>query len=268
MSYLSDEVLTLNASVTELNYRCLADNGFPEFVAVLPAQKANKFRTIPPNLDFKAMFDDVTRSPWFETKDDAKALGYGRNAKGLDTRVVVSDPAFLAVAKECGDKVQAKLPGSHDVLATYADIGVKIIKAINDAGESSFKASSGAVYDCMAQHKFPVSSTAPNRVAPWGVDFGVPLGSQPPRPPANDPVSSHGVNIIPAVPGSEYAPSAEEKESATIMFNCSIETGVRTQWKKSVDDAIRATLAENQSSLDSLRTKLTEMAKAASDAVA
>ena len=262
-AYLADDVLTINSATRELDYRCYAENGYPEFLEVLPAQKANQFRSLATTPDFKTTFTEFSKSPWFSSEEAARATGYGRSIAGLDAQVINVDGSAVEVARDCNDATQKKLSGIDETLIPYVQLGDALAEALATSSGRNEKGLTKRVFECMEKSKYPVDPNGPNKSPIWGVDFGIPLGAAPRLPEAPELTQGYGKKVIPAEPTQRYLPTPQESESAAAMYRCSVETGARDEWVKAVNEVKNAALAKHEATLLELNPKIKELAKSA-----
>lgn len=266
-AYLAEDLLTINSAGRELDYRCYADNGYPEYLEVLPEQKANQFRSSASTPDFKTTFTSFAESPWFSSEEDAKAKGYGRTIPGLDAQVFSMDSALAKVVGNCNEATLKKTAGNEEVVSDYIQVGNALAEALAVIPNQAKDPGTKKVFECMGRAQYPVDPNGPNKSVGWGVDFGVPLGTEPRMRQAEDLTKGAVTKVIPAEPALQYVPTAMESESAAAMYRCSVETGARDDWLKIVNDAKNAALAKNEATLIELNPKIKELAKSAARAL-
>jgi hypothetical protein len=262
-AYLADELLTINSASRELDYRCYADNGYPEYLEVLPAQKANQFRSSASTPDFKTTFRSFSESPWFSSEEDARSKGYGHTVPGLDAQVFSMDSALAKVAADCRESTLKKTSGNEDVVSAYVQVGNSLAEALAVIPNQAKEPGTKKVFECMDKGQYPVDPNGPNKPVGWGVDFGVPLGTEPRMPGAQDLTKGAVTKVIPAQPALRYEPTAKESESAAAMYRCSVETGARDDWVKIINAAKNAALAKHEATLIELNPKIKDLAKSA-----
>lgn len=119
-AYLADDLLAINSATVELEYKCYAESGFPQFLEVLAAQKANSFRSLATTPDFKSTFISFSELPWYPNEEYARSVGFGRDTPGLDSFVNVSDPSFRLLSEQCKESASSAIGGFvHLVKATF-----------------------------------------------------------------------------------------------------------------------------------------------------
>ncbi|WP_422935789.1 hypothetical protein [Sinomonas sp. P47F7] len=266
-AFLADELLSINSAMRELEYRCYADNGYPEYLEVLPALKANEFRSSASTPDYETTFRAFSESPWFTSEENARATGYGSSIPGLDAQVVPDDRSILKVFEDCRQASLRRTSGNEDVVNAYSQLGNVLAETLATSPSQNKDALTKRVFECMDKGRYPVDPNGPHKSIRWGVDFGVPLGVAPRMPEAVDLTQGTGTKVIPAEPTQHYFPTAEESESAAAMYRCSLETGAQTDWNRANNDTKNAALAKNEATLTELNPKIRELAKSAAAAV-
>ncbi|BAS18391.1 hypothetical protein AHiyo8_pI66950 (plasmid) [Arthrobacter sp. Hiyo8] len=158
--------------------------------------------------------------------------------------------------------------GSETLVQDYTSLGNTLSGALAAAAKENQDELTKKVFACMVNGKYPVDPNGPNKQPVWGVDFGVPLGTQPPipRPSVSGSLNST-VRVIPAVPAANYVPTQQESESAAAMYQCSIDSGVHTVWVQKMTEAKHAAVAKNETALTEMGPKIHSSAKAAALAV-
>lgn len=262
-AYLAEDLLAINSVSRELDYRCYAENGYPEYLEVLPGQKANEFRSAASTPDFKTTFRSYSRSPWFSSEEEARETGYGRTVPGLDAQVFTMDGSFRRVVEDCHDATLKKTSGNAEVVSAYIQLGNALAEGLAAIPSRIKDPLTKEVLECMNRGPYPVDPNGPNKPSGWNVDFGVPLGTQPRIPEATDLTKGAVTKVIPAEPAQQYVPTAKESDSAAAMYRCSVETGAHDDWVKAVDEAKNAALAKNEATLIELNPKIKELAKSA-----
>jgi hypothetical protein len=265
-AFLSDDLLAINSAKIELEYKCYAANGYPQFLKVLSAQKANAFRSLALTPDFKSTFASFAESPWFPNEAYAKAAGFGHTMAAMDTYVFVSDSSFSQTSEECETKARSAMAGSSELIQPYAALGNTLADAISAAAEKNQHPLTQEVFACMSKGQYPVDENGPNKQPIWNVDFGVPYGTPPPQHWPN--LTKGGpVQIVPASPEERYVPTSQESEAAAAMYQCSLSSGAHDSWEKAMTDAKNKALVQNESTLSELSPKIHALAKSAALAV-
>lgn len=265
-AFLADDFLTINSARMELEYKCYAANGYPEFLTVLPAQKANAFRSNAVTPDFKSTFASFSELPWFPSEDYAKAAGFGHSTPGMDTFVATADDSFAQTAQDCEGETLTAIAASAELIRDYTALGNSLAEALTVAANQNKEPLTKDVFACMSRGDYPVDENGSNKQDIWGVDFGVPYGS----PPADyypDLTKGGAVQIVPATPEGTYVPTSEESNAAAAMYRCSVESGAQDAWQKAMNDAKQKALAENEATLTELNPKIQALAKSAALAV-
>ncbi|KIA73410.1 hypothetical protein ANMWB30_23370 [Arthrobacter sp. MWB30] len=254
-AFRAQDLLDIYSAVTEITYECYAENGYPEFLQVLPEQKANLFRTVPSTPDYVSAFDRLAKAPWFDSEDEARKGGYGHGASAVLTSVYAMDVAFRDIARTCATKADEKLPGSQAFIRDYSALGATLADALKAATARNWDEETEKIFACMSTHDFPVTPSGPNISPSWGVDFGVPLGVEP-VPDYPQITEGAKIQIVPTLPAKSYVPTPQEAESAAVMHNCSIETGAREAWDRAMVDAESDAISKNLTKLTELNAEL------------
>ncbi|NWL32645.1 hypothetical protein DM791_06970 [Paenarthrobacter nitroguajacolicus] len=257
-AYRAQDLLTIYSAVTEITYECYAENGYVEFLEVLPEQKANMFRTLPSTPDYASAFGRLTKAPWFESEGEARKSGYGHGASAVVTSVYAMDVEFRDVARTCASKADEKLPGSQAFIADYSGLGATLADALKAVTDRNWDEVTEKIFACMATHDFPVSPSGPNMSPSWAIDFGVPLGVEP-VPDFPQIIEGARIQVVPTSPAKNYVPTSEEAESAAVMHKCSVETGARESWEKAMIDAERGAISQNHVKLAELNAALPKL---------
>lgn len=265
-AYLSEDLLAISSAKFEVEYKCYGSNGYPQFLEVLPVEKANAFRGQALTPDFKSTFASFGEIPWFPSEAYARAAGFGHSMPARDPYVHVSDAAFTHVSTSCEEKALATISGSAELLRAYTVLGNKLAEAVETAASKSKGPLTQKVFDCMSKGRYKVEPNGPNKQDIWNVDFGVPYGSQKPQQ-WPDLTKGGAVQIVPGTPENRYWPTALESEAAAAMHQCSIESGARDSWNNAINEAKKKALAENEATLSELNPKIRELAKSAAIAV-
>jgi|GEM_PF-4450830 len=266
--YKSADLLAINSAFDELKYRCLAENGYPQFLQVLPAQKANAFRGMAETPDFAATFTSYAELPWFASEQDAREKGYGIPGQAIGPTVMTMDPAIGPVMNDCTTKARAAVGDQDGTIQKYTELGNTLAGAIDSIAGKAKGDLTNRVLACMNKSKYPVDPNGANKNNDWNVDFQVPLGVQPPR--SHQDVSGmngNAVIITQAIPAKPYVPTKEESESAAAMYRCSVETGAHDEWLNDIHQAEATAISQNEAALDELNPKITALAKSASAAL-
>ncbi len=265
-AFLADDFLTINSARMELEYKCYAANGYPEFLKVLPAQKADAFRSMALTPDFKSTFASYAELPWFPSEDYARAAGFGHPTPGQETFVSTSDASFTRTAQDCEAETLATISGSAELIGAYTALGNSLAEALATAARANKGPLTKDVFACMNKGEYPVDEDGSNKQDIWGVDFGVPYGK--PAPLTFPDLSKGGaVQIVPAIPEGPYIPTSEESNAAVAMYRCSVESGAQVAWQRTMNDAKQKALSENEATLTELNPKIQALAKSASLAV-
>lgn len=265
-AYLAADLLAINSALRELDYKCYADNGYPQYLDVLPAQKANDFRSSALTPDLETTFASFSALPWFESEESARATGYGHSYPAMDPVIFATDPALVEVIKECRGETMQKVSGSEELLGEYSQLGNTLTEAIIVAAKQNKAPLTDKVFACMAKGPYAVDANGPNKSDDWGVDFGVPLGSQP-QPEFAAPPKGSTTQVLPGSPAKVYVPTAQESDSAAEMHRCSLESGAQEVWLKAMMTAKEAAVAENEAKLTELNPAIKELAKSAAMAL-
>lgn len=265
-AFLSDDLLGINSAKMELEYKCYAANGYPQFLKVLPAQKANAFRSLALTPDFRTTFASFAELPWFPSEAYARAAGFGHSMPAIDTYVFTTDNSFQQTAQDCEAKALTSMGGTAKDLQSYTKLGNTLAEAIAAAAKQNKPPLTQEVFDCMSKGKYPVDPNGPNKQSIWNVDFGVPYGTPPPQHWPN--LTKGGtVQIVPEKPEEHYVPTPQESEAAAAMYQCSISSGAHDAWEKDMTDAKEKALAQNEAALSELSPKIHALAKSAALAV-
>lgn len=262
-AYLADDLLAINSAKVELEYKCYAAHGYPQFMDVLPAQKANAFRGLAETPDFKTTFESIGMAPWYPTEEYARVAGVGHDAPGLDTHVSIDDASFRPVAEKCESSVFRTIGGSYDAVRTYMTLGNTLVQAIAVSEREMRGRLTQEVFSCMSRGKYPVDHHGPNEAPLWGVDFGVPLGTMPTMGALPDLTKGGRVQVVAAVPAGKYVPTIAESDAAAAMHRCSVESGAQDAWRRGMNEAKTKALAENEVALSELNPKIKALAKSA-----
>ncbi|MET4619859.1 hypothetical protein ABIE18_001295 [Arthrobacter sp. 2762] len=118
----------------------------------------------------------------------------------------------------------------------------------------------------MGANGFPIVPNGSNPSPTWGIDFGVPLGSEPALEYPQIAGDSK-VQVAPRITGKSYTPTPQESDSAATMYKCSVETGAQESWKKAMTEAEDSALAVNNLALKEWAPKVARVAELASGAV-
>lgn len=267
-TYKSADLLAINSAYNELRYGCLAENGYPQFLKVLPAQKANAFRGMAETPDFASTFASYSELPWFDSEQDARTKGYGSPAQALEPIVMTLDPAIGPVMNDCAQKALAAFEDREGTIQKYTQLGNTLAESIDSIAGKAKGDLTNKVFACMNKGKYPVDPNGANKANDWNVDFQVPMGEQPPQPRRDGSgMSGNAVIISPAVPAKPYVPTKEESESAAAMYHCSVETGAHDEWLNDIHQAEATAVSQNEAALDELNPKITALAKSASAAL-
>lgn len=262
-AYLADDLLAINSATRELEYRCYAESGYPEYLEVLPSQKANAFRSAASTPDFETTFREISKSPWFSSEENARAAGYGHTIPGLDAQVFTMDGSFRKVFEDCRESTLRKTANNEETVYAYSQLGNTLAEAIATMPKQNKDALTKRVFECMGKGQYPVDPNGPNKALGWGVDFGVPLGAAPRMLEQPDLTEGPVTKVIPAEPAQQYVPTPKESESAAAMYQCSVETGAQADWQKAVNELKTAILAKHEATLIELNPKIKELAKSA-----
>lgn len=265
-AYLSDNLLAINSAKLEISYKCYAENGYPLFLEVLPAQKANAFRGDALTPDFKTTFASMSEAPWFSSEAYARETGFGHTTPARDPHVFASDGAFAQISKFCEEKALSAISGSAELLKQYVALGNSLAESLRNETREIEGPLNQKVFDCMNKGDYPVDPHGPNKQHVWNVDFGVPYGSAPGE---EWPVPSKGggaIQLVPATPELRYTPTTQESEAAAAMYRCSIESGARDSWTKAVNKAKQRVLAGNEARFSELNPQIQALAKSAAAA--
>jgi hypothetical protein len=265
-AFLSEDFLAINSAKIELEYKCYAAQGYPQFLSVLPVQKANAFRSLALTPDFKATFASFAELPWFPSEAYARAAGFGHTMAARDAYVFTSDSAFQQTARDCETKALTAMAGSADLIQAYTTLGNTLADAIAAAAKQNKPPLTQKVFACMSKGKYPVDQNGSNKQPIWNVDFGVPYGTPPPQHWPNL-TKGGAVQIVPAVPEERYVPTPQEADAAAAMYQCSVDSGAHDLWKKAITDAKEKALVQNEASLSDLSPKIHALSKSAALAV-
>ncbi|MGO4454810.1 hypothetical protein [Arthrobacter sp. RAF14] len=266
--YKSADLLAISSAFNELRYKCLGENGYPQFLQVLPAQKANSFRNMEETPDFAATFASYGELPWFASEQDARAKGYGLPAQALAPTVMTMDPAIGPVMNDCTKKSLAAVGDRDGTIQNYTELGNTLAGSMGSITDKAKGDLTNQVLACMNKGKYPVDPNGANKNNDWNVDFLVPLGVQPPQLNRDDSgMNGNAVIITPAIPAKPYVPTKEESESAAAMYHCSVETGAHDEWLNDIHQAEATAISQNEAALDELNPKIAALAKSASAAL-
>lgn len=261
-AFLSDDLLAINSAKIELEYKCYAASGYPQFLDVLPAQKSEAFRSLALTPDFKSTFASFGELPWFPDEAYARAVGFGHSMAARDTYVFVKDSSFRQTSEDCEKKALSAMAGSSELIQAYTALGNTLADAISAAVKQNKPPLTQVVFACMSKGQYPVDENGPNKQPIWNVDFGVPYGSPPPQHWPN--LTKGGpVQIVPASPEQRYVPTSQESEAAAAMYQCSLASGAHDSWEKAMTDAKNKALVQNESTLGELSPKIHALAKSA-----
>jgi len=263
--YLADDLLQINSSLTELQFKCFAQNGYPEFLDVLPAQKADDFRTLAETPDFRSTFSSYAELPWQVSSDAAKRHGFGRDVLPIVRSVVVKDTAFPVVQQNCRTEALAAASGNQGLIQQYVSLGNTLASALVVADDKYRPSFNDKVFKCMGEKGSPVDKGGPNVHPVWQVDFQVPLGSvtEPPFPN----LKGGGNTVInPGRPGVAYMPTAEESRAAETMYRCSVDSGAKSDWENAMNEAKKTALSTQEAQISELNPAIKQLAKSAAAA--
>ncbi|MEV7661983.1 hypothetical protein [Paenarthrobacter sp. NPDC089316] len=263
--YLSKELLNINSSLTELQFKCYSSNGYPEFLEVLPDQKADDFRTLAETPDFSSTFNSYGEMPWRASAEEARMRGFGHDLTPLVRSVVVMDAAFSAVQQDCHGWAVKKIGGDPSLIRNYTTLGNTLASELNAAAEKMRPALNDRVFACMSEKGTPVDKNGPNKNPVWQVDFQIPTGnaSEPPWP---DLTKGGSVVINPGRPGTAYMPTSEESRAAEVMYQCSVDIGAQREWQQTLTEAKASAIAAQEGQLSELNPLIKELAKSAAAA--
>lgn len=264
-TYLGMDLLNINSAINASQYNCYADNGYPQFLEVLPEQKADSFRSIADTPDFPTAFASFTDSPWFSSEEQAKSLGFGKTSSPTERSVVVMDTSFPSVMADCRKSVLEDLGVNATIINQYIQLGNTLVDTIVAAG-SIQPALDSRIFDCLEKRGYPLDRGGANIDPTWGVDFGIALGSVV-SPPFPDLTKQGSIAVVPAS-SETYTPTAEESKMAGDMYKCSVETGSKTEWEKNILNAKNTVLNSNETALTELNPEIRSLAAKVSAALA
>jgi hypothetical protein len=258
-TFRSDLLLNVYTVFKEAEFKCLAQNGYPQFDAVLPKLLSNSFTSLAETPDFGPTLHGYAKSPWFDSEEEARESGFGHAINARDAYVFVNDPEFAGKQNDCAALSLQHHPGARELISGYINVGNNLARAVAKAGQEIKPGLMNSVYQCMAEKNHRLDARGKNILPDWQVDFGIELGDQKAFP-RQEPSAGENIQIIPAVEAQPYVPTEAESDTAADVYRCSVETGARDSWASSIKKKKLDELEINSKALGDLTPALQKLA--------
>jgi hypothetical protein len=248
---LTEDLDTVLHAQKVMSLQCDVDNGYPEVAQFIPETA---------QVNTRALLEQVGLDFFFSSREQAERDGFGHSTPASPKKLFVHDQAYGAVSEACFTTAWEELgPGAekttHEYLALISRLSGQTSKVWEDANPHKDK-----ILQCLQDKGHPVSSGDTRGISP-----NIEMGQVPQRAERPGPRMTSGVEILDGVPEARYVPSHAESVLAGDYYTCSEQTGVRASFQQDLTAAKKAAIADNETQLTELNTKITALAKKAAE---
>lgn len=253
-AYLAEDMDNILLEHDALRFQCYADNGYPEFMAVVEEDPETGWQTRSGLLDQLTVEDG-----FFASVQDATASGLRDEPLGPSAeKVFVHDDVFEAVSTACTTKAWDALGSNAErTMMGYNRLGSKLAGGLADRTFGGLVPLQQKVVQCLVDAGEPVTPDTGNL---YGFSTEIELGAPVEYPERSGPKQSSGVEIIPNDVEVTYAPTPAEAALAVKYYNCSIATGVRDEFAALILETKKDVVSEHAAELEKLNPRIAELA--------